>query len=117
MQARLVASATGSLCEAAHATVQGDYSEKKLINSAKDVADSTEKLLVACRTHGDQNSKMQQGLQVCMFNNFKHTDKVIIALYKILTECVEELTGENKEKRNQNIKIEHTEKMTSLFFY
>jgi len=52
------------LCEAAHNTVQGDYSEKKLINSAKSVADSTEKLLIACQANADKNSKMQKGLQV-----------------------------------------------------
>ncbi|XP_066931569.1 talin-2-like isoform X1 [Clytia hemisphaerica] len=61
--ARLVAAATGSLCEAAHATVQGDYSEHKLINSAKSVADSTEKLLIACQSKADKNSNTQRGLQ------------------------------------------------------
>lgn len=64
LQARQVASATGSLCEAAHDTIQGDYSEVKLITAAKSVADSTEKLLIACRSEGDENSKTQRGLQV-----------------------------------------------------
>lgn len=64
-----MASATGSLCEAAHNTVAGNYSERSLIKSAQDVASSTEKLLVACRSNADPNSTTQTGLQVI----FVHT--------------------------------------------
>ena len=60
----MVAAATGSLCEAANAAVQGNASEEKLIASAKAVANSTAQLLLACRVKADPNSKAQRGLQV-----------------------------------------------------
>lgn len=60
----MVAAATGSLCEAANATVQGNASEDRLVASAKDVANSTAQLLLACREKADPNSKSQKSLQV-----------------------------------------------------
>ena len=63
-QARLVAAATGSLCEAANAAIQGNCSEEKLVASAKAVSNSTAQLLLACCTRADPNSKTQKGLQV-----------------------------------------------------
>lgn len=61
--ARLVADATGSLCEAANAAVLGDASQEKLIASAQAVSASTTQLLVACRVKADKFSKTQKGLQ------------------------------------------------------
>lgn len=61
--ARLTATATESLCEAANAAVQGEPSEEKLVASAKAVAVSTGKLLLACGANADPNSKTQKGLQ------------------------------------------------------
>ena len=56
--------ATGSLCEAANATVQGSASEEKLVASANSVASSTAQLLLACRVKSDAESKSQKNLQV-----------------------------------------------------
>ena len=64
LQARIVAAATGSLCEAANAAVQGNASEEKLIASAKAVANSTAQLLLACRVKADPTSVTQKRLQV-----------------------------------------------------
>ncbi|XP_065063830.1 talin-like isoform X3 [Rhopilema esculentum] len=61
--ARMVAAATGSLCEAANAAVQGNASEEKLIASAKAVANSTAQLLLACRVKADPTSLTQKRLQ------------------------------------------------------
>ena len=63
-QARMVAAATSSLCEAANASVQGHASEEKLISSAKQVAASTAQLLVACKVKADQDSEAMRRLQV-----------------------------------------------------
>lgn len=45
----MVAAATHSLVEAANALVQGQASEERLISAAKQVASSTNQLLVACK--------------------------------------------------------------------
>ena len=66
----MVAAATGSLCEAANAAVQGNASEEKLIASAKAVANSTAQLLLACRVKADPTSLTQKRLQVSKFNYF-----------------------------------------------
>lgn len=58
-----MAAATGSLCEAANAAIQGNCSEEKLVASAKAVSNSTAQLLLACK-RGDSTSKTQKGLQV-----------------------------------------------------
>ena len=63
-QAKMVAAATHSMCEAANTMVQGGTSEEKLIASAKVVAGSTAALLVACRVKTDPGSKAMQRLQV-----------------------------------------------------
>ena len=64
LQARLVAIATHSLCDAANAMVQGQASEEKLISSSKQVAASTAQLLLACKVKANPNSKAMQRLQV-----------------------------------------------------
>jgi len=64
VQARLVAIATHSLCDAANAMVQGQAREEKLISSAKQVAASTAQLLVACQVKADPNSQAMKRLQV-----------------------------------------------------
>jgi len=61
--ARLASANTCSLCEAAHAAVEGNPCRDELVASAKAVATSTTQLLVACRTNADPNSKTQKGLQ------------------------------------------------------
>ena len=63
-QARLVATAVNSLCEAANATVQGNATQETLIASAQQVSNSTAQLLLACRVKADPNSAGQQRLQV-----------------------------------------------------
>ena len=64
LQARMVAAATHSLCEAANSMVQGHASEEKLIASAKEVAGSTAQLLMACKVKADPGSVAMQRLQV-----------------------------------------------------
>ena len=64
-QAKLVASATGNLCEAANSVVQGQAQEEKLIAAAKAVASSTAQLLIACQVKADTRSENNRRLQVC----------------------------------------------------
>ena len=64
-QARMVAAATTTLCDAANAAVQGNASEERLIAGAKQVSNSTAQLLLACRVKADSNSESQRRLQVC----------------------------------------------------
>ena len=63
-QAKLVASATGNLCEAANSVVQGQAQEEKLIAAAKAVASSTAQLLIACQVKADTRSENNRRLQV-----------------------------------------------------
>ena len=65
LQARMVAAATTTLCDAANAAVQGNASEERLIAGAKQVSNSTAQLLLACRVKADSNSEAQRRLQVC----------------------------------------------------
>lgn len=64
IQAKLVASATGNLCEAANGVVQGQAEEEKLIAAAKAVAASTAQLLIACQVKADPRSENNRRLQV-----------------------------------------------------
>lgn len=64
-QARMVAAATTTLCDAANAAVQGNASEERLVAGAKQVSNSTAQLLLACRVKADSNSETQRRLQVC----------------------------------------------------
>ena len=65
----MVAAATTTLCEAANSAVQGNASEERLVAAAKQVANSTAQLLLACRVQTDANSESQRKLQVfvCLF--------------------------------------------------
>lgn len=63
LQAKEVAAATQSLCDAANSLVQGHSSEERLISSAKLVASNTAKLLVACRVKADADSGAMRRLQ------------------------------------------------------
>ena len=69
-QARMVATAVNSLCEAANATVQGNASEEKLIASAKAVSNSTAQLLLASRVKADPHSEGQRRLQVSVGSSY-----------------------------------------------
>ena len=71
-QARTVAAATHSLCEASNAVVLGHAGEEKLIASAKEVAGSTAQLLMACKVKADMGSIAMQRLQVSV-----HVDNVL----------------------------------------
>ena len=66
LQAKLVASATGNLCEAANSVVQGQAQEEKLIAAAKAVAASTAQLLISCQVKADTRSENNRRLQVIM---------------------------------------------------
>ena len=71
LQARMVAAATTTLCDAANAAVQGNASEERLIAGAKQVSNSTAQLLLACRVKADSNSEAQRRLQVCTISYFR----------------------------------------------
>jgi len=63
-QAKLVAAATSSLCEAANLVVTGNATEDKLIAGAKAVASSTAQLLMACQVKAEARSENNKRLQV-----------------------------------------------------
>ena len=65
-QARTVAAATQTLCDAANNAVQGNASEERLVAGATQVASSTAQLLLACRVKADANSATQRRLQVSL---------------------------------------------------
>uniref|UniRef100_A0A2K6T8D6 Talin 2 n=1 Tax=Saimiri boliviensis boliviensis TaxID=39432 RepID=A0A2K6T8D6_SAIBB len=81
-QARMVAAATSSLCEAANASVQGHASEEKLISSAKQVAASTAQLLVACKVKADQDSEAMRRLQAAGNAVKRASDNLVRAAQK-----------------------------------
>ena len=68
IQAKLVASATSNLCEAANVVVQGNAQEEKLIVAAKAVAASTAQLLISCQVKADTNSESNRRLQVSLLH-------------------------------------------------
>ena len=82
-QAKLVASATGNLCEAANSVVQGQAQEEKLIAAAKAVASSTAQLLIACQVKADTRSENNRRLQVSPYRCtvYNRQCKPLIMLY------------------------------------
>ena len=62
-QAKLVATATSNLCDAANQVVVGDADEDKLITAAKAVAAHTAQLLLACQVKADPRSESNRRLQ------------------------------------------------------
>lgn len=77
--ARLVASATHSLVEAANALVQGHGSEERLISAAKQVASSTAHVLVACQVKANPDSKTMARLKAAGDAVKKATDNLVAA--------------------------------------
>ena len=75
--ARLVASATHNLCEAANAMVRGESSEEKLIAAAKQVAGSTAQLLLACKVKADPESRSMKRLEVASNAVRKATENLV----------------------------------------
>ena len=61
--AQEVAHSTGTLCEAANETVQGNAAQEKLIVSAKTVSANTTTLVMACQVKADMNSNALKGLK------------------------------------------------------
>jgi talin len=59
----MVAAACHTVCEAANGLVQGHATEERLISSAKQVANSTAALLVACKVKSDLTSQAMKRLQ------------------------------------------------------
>lgn len=80
--ARLVAAATHSLVESAHALVQGTSSEEKLVSSAKQVASSTAQLLVACKVKADPDGDGTRRLQAAGNAVKRATDNLVRAAQK-----------------------------------
>ncbi|XP_064292938.1 talin-1 isoform X2 [Plodia interpunctella] len=77
--ARLVAAAAHSLVEAANALVQGVGSEERLISSARQVAESTAQLLVACKVKADPSSESTRRLQAAGAEVIRSTDNLVRA--------------------------------------
>lgn len=69
LQAKLVAAATSSLCEAANLVVKDNAHEDKLIAGAKAVASSTAQLLMACQVKAEARSENNRRLQVDKLDN------------------------------------------------
>ena len=75
--ARLVASATQSLCEAANALVQGEGEEEQLIAAAKQVSRSTGQLFLAFKVKADANSEAMEGLRAASNAIRKATEELV----------------------------------------
>merc|ERR1719317_1221497 len=75
--AKLVASATHSLCEAANKLVQGG--EEHLIAAAKQVSKSTAQLVLACKVKADTDSSAMVGLKTASNAVRKATDALVKA--------------------------------------
>ena len=91
--ARLVASATQSLCEAANALVQGEGEEEQLIAAAKQVSRSTGQLFLAFKVKADANSAAMDGLKGASNAIKNATDELV----KVATDSI--------KKEPVNIKI------------
>ena len=77
--AKLVASATQSLCEAANALVQGEGEEEQLIAAAKQVSRSTGQLFLAFKVKADANSAAMDGLKGASNAIKKATEELVKA--------------------------------------
>ena len=89
LQAKLVATATGNLCEAANLVVGGQASEEKLIAAAKAVASSTAQLLLACQVKADARSDSNRRLQVCMYiRTYVHMYSMYVGHSSVLSNAI-----------------------------
>merc|ERR1712061_843349 len=79
--AKLVASATRSLCEAANNLVTGEGGEEHLIAAAKAVCKSTAQLVLACKVKADgwETSSVMMGLNTASIAVRKATDALVKA--------------------------------------
>jgi len=79
--AKLVASATRSLCEAANNLVTGEGGEEHLIAAAKAVSKSTAQLVLACKVKADgwETSSVMMGLNTASIAVRKATDALVKA--------------------------------------
>ena len=82
--AKLVASATQSLCEAANALVQGEGEEEQLIAAAKQVSRSTGQLFLAFKVKADANSEAMDGLRKASNAIKKATEELV----KVATDSI-----------------------------
>ena len=82
--ARMVASATHNLCEAANALVKGQSSEEKLIAAAKQVAGSTAQLLLACKVKADPDSRSMKRLEAASNAVRKATETLVRNAQQVL---------------------------------
>jgi len=82
--AKMVASATRSLCEAANNLVTGEGSEEHLIAAAKAVSKSTAQLVLACKVKADgwETSSVMIGLNDASIAVRKATDALVKAARK-----------------------------------
>merc|ERR1719342_680490 len=75
--AKMVASATQSLVEAANSLVQGEGEEEHLIAAAKQVSKSTAQLFLAFKVKADVNSTAMEGLRVASNAIKKATEELV----------------------------------------
>merc|ERR1711902_162892 len=77
--AKLVASATHSLCDAANKLVRGEGAEEHLIAAAKQVSKSTAQLVLACKVKADASSRANEGLKTASDAVRRATDALVRA--------------------------------------
>merc|ERR1712098_221418 len=80
--ARLVASATHSLCDAANKLVRGEGAEELLIAAAKQVSKSTAQLVLACKVKTKEGSKAMERLQIASDAVRRATEALVKAAQK-----------------------------------
>merc|ERR1719471_1010930 len=83
--ARLVASATHSLCDAANKLVRGEGAEELLIAAAKQVSKSTAQLVLACKVKTKEGSKAMERLQTASDAVRRATEALVKAAQKKCT--------------------------------
>merc|ERR1711976_679067 len=96
--AQQVAHATGTLCEAANDTVQGNAAEERLIVSAKQVSSSTTQLVMACQVKADMDSKAFLGLKSASSDVKKATQNLVTSAQRAL-----DIEKQNQEADAQNV--------------
>ena len=102
--AQQVAHATGTLCEAANDTVQGNAAEERLIVSAKQVSSSTTQLVMACQVKADMDSKAFLGLKSASTDVKKATQNLVNSAQRALEIEKNNAEEEAKAKAVQGMK-------------
>ena len=103
--AKLVASATHSLCDAANKLVLGEGGEEHLIASAKQVSKSTAQLVLACKVKADADSNAMEGLKTAGNAVRKATDALVKAAQ-----------GSIQQVPSPKVKVDRFKEVISMWF-